>query len=221
MFNNGLMAPGDAIGTLKVSGSYIQGATASFYDEISPNGSGDLLAVAGSATLGGGLLYVQAPQVYYPSGAMWTAITAAGGLSGSFASVAQNLVSPTLVFLPVSTGNSLVVVATRLPYANYALDGRSAAVGAGLNAAAHNAQGDMATLLTALDYSPSAVTSYSLGLLSPEPYDAVTQSIFDAGRMLTTAQRAGIQDGSNSGGSAFTGLPDIQRTRFVFIQAIV
>jgi autotransporter-associated beta strand protein len=205
--NNGLVAPGDAIGTLTVAGNYTQGATASYYDEISPNGPGDLLAVAGSATLNGSLLYIQAPQVYYPTGAMWPVITAANGLTGTFAPVIQNNSSPTLVFVPVYTGNTVSVMATRIPYATYALDGRSAAVGAGLNAAAYNAQGGMQSLLTTLDFSPSAVTSATLGQLSPESYDAVTQSVLDAGRVLTAAQRTGLR-GDASGSAAFAGLSD-------------
>jgi autotransporter-associated beta strand protein len=203
--NNGLVSPGGSIGTLHLSGNYTQGTTGSYYDEISPDWSGDLLAVSGSATLCGGLLSVQAPQVYYPTGATWTVITAAAGVSGNFAAVRQNLLSPTLVFVPVTTGNAVILTTIRIPYATYALDGRSASVGAGLAEAATFGYGDMASLLTTLDYSPPAVTTYTLGLLSPEPYDAVTQGIFDAGRLLTAAQRVELHGGAHSGSAAFSG----------------
>jgi len=191
--NNGTLSPGGSIGTLTVNGNYAQGQTASYLQEISSDGASDLLLVGGTATLSGGSLILGAQDhVFYPTGASWSMIQAGGGLSGFFASVDQPFYSPTLFFLPQYSTDGVAITAARLPYATYAADGRSAGVGQGLNAAAYGASAEIEELLTALDFSSGPVISAALSALSPEPYDVFTQSGFDAGRILTAAQRQGV-----------------------------
>lgn len=199
--NNGTLSPGGSIGTLTVNGNYAQGQTASYYQEISPDGTGDLLHVGGSATLSGGALVLNAPdRTFYRTGATWSMIQADGGLSGAFSSISQPFTSPTLFLLPQYTADGVAITAARLPYATYAADGRAAAVGQGLNAAAYGASADIEELLTTLDFSSGPVISSALSQLSPEPYDVFTQSGFDAGQVLTAAQRLGVHGGE---GGAF------------------
>lgn len=200
----GTLTPGGSIGTLAVSGDYTQNASATYVCELSP-GQGDQLAVAGTATLLGGTLTVEAQKTFYPTGATWAALTATGGVTGTFSSVTQNLASQTLLFLPVTTQAGVSVTTYRLPYATYADSASARGVAASLNLAAYSATGEMAALLYSLDYAPSPVTSATLGVLSPEPYDAFTQSILDAGRLLTVAQHSGLheEDGEGTGNPAF------------------
>ena len=129
--NNGLVSPGGSIGTLNVAGNYVQGATAVYIDEIDPSGRGDLLRVGGSAQLNGGLLSVKAPIAYYSTLALWPTITAAGGHSGAFGSVAQDFPSRVLYFLPVYTANATLLTAWRIPYAAFSANGRAASAGWG------------------------------------------------------------------------------------------
>lgn len=203
--NSGTVSPGGSIGTLTVAGNYVQSATAVDSQEITTGGVGDLIDVLGTATLNGGTLSVQATPSFYATGSTWTVLSATGGLTGTFSSVTQNLVSPTLRFLPVYTDNAVLLTAARIPYSAYAVTGASASVGTGLYKASYVATGDMASLLTLLDYSPAAVTTSTLQMLSPEPYDAFTQSLFDGGRLLTAAQRAALGEGNVAGSQAFAG----------------
>ncbi|MYL85333.1 autotransporter domain-containing protein [Desulfovibrio aerotolerans] len=208
--NNGTVSPGGSIGTLNVAGNYTQSAAATYYDEITTGGVGDRLDISGTANLSGGALSVQATQSFYNTGNTWTVITAKGGLTGTFTSVTQNLDSLTLRFVPVYTDNAVLLTAMRIPYSAFAADGRSASVGTGLYRASYTATdgSDMASLLTLLDYSPAAVATSTLQMLSPEPYDAFTQSFFDGSRVLTAAQRAGLHEGGISGSQAFAGPMD-------------
>lgn len=201
LINNGVVSPGGSIGTLHVSGNYVQGVTGVYYNEVAANGTGDLLAVSGTATLNGGLLSVNPQPGYYFAGTTWTVLTAAGGISGTYDAVRSS--SPTLVFTASNMANIVTMTVSRIPYASFAMDGRSLAVGLGLDAAITSGYGDLANLFSALDFSSAAGIRFSLGMLSPEPYDAFTQSIFDAGRVLSAAQRAGIHAGAASGSPAF------------------
>jgi uncharacterized protein with beta-barrel porin domain len=201
LVNNGVVSPGGSIGTLHVSGNYVQGATGVYYNEVAANGTGDLLAVSGTATLNGGLLSVNPQPGYYFAGTTWTVLTASGGISGTYDAVRSS--SPTLVFTTSNMANIVTMTVSRIPYASFAMDGRSLAVAFGLDAAVTSGYGDLANLFSALDFSSAAGIRFSLGMLSPEPYDAFTQSIFDAGRVLSAAQRAGIHAGAASGSPAF------------------
>ena len=194
LINNGLVSPGGSIGTLNVAGNYVQGSSAVFLDEIDPSGRGDLLSVGGNAQLNGGLLFVSAPIAYYPTGALWPVITAAGGQTGSFASVAQSFASYVLHFLPVSTSNTTLVMATRTPYAAFAANGRAASAGWGLTKGAFSATGAFANMILGFDLANPITIASSLNQLHPEPYDAYTQSGFDSGRLVT----ASIQGRLNS-----------------------
>ncbi len=185
--NNGLVSPGGSIGTLNVSGNYVQGARAVYFDEIDPSGRGDLLNVSGTAQLIGGLLVVSAPIVYYPTGALWPVITAAGGQTGGFASVVQDFPSSVLHFQPVSTASGTTLVAMRTPYAAFATNGRAASVGQGLTKGAFNATGALTNIILAFDLASASTIANSLNQMHPEPYDAYTQSGFDSGRMITAA----------------------------------
>ena len=78
--NDGVLAPGNSIGTLNVAGSLTFSAASSYMVEIS-GASSDLTRVTGVATLGG------ATVVVVPSGTVakqYTILTATGGVSGTF-----------------------------------------------------------------------------------------------------------------------------------------
>ncbi|MDH5821743.1 autotransporter domain-containing protein [Luteimonas sp. RD2P54] len=89
--NAGTVAAGDSIGTLTLAGDYVHRAGAVLAVEIEPGGSADLLDVAGSATLEGGLVEVAKAPGQYAGGTRYTLIDAAGGLSGSFDAFEQDL----------------------------------------------------------------------------------------------------------------------------------
>ncbi|WP_157256642.1 hypothetical protein [Methyloversatilis discipulorum] len=86
LLNRGIVAPGgaDAIGTLRITGQYVQAADGALQIERGSAGT-DALVVSGAATLGGTLAVTQLAG-YQPT-ALQTDIVSANTLSGSFASV--------------------------------------------------------------------------------------------------------------------------------------
>jgi len=88
----GTVAPGASIGTLTASGDVVFRA-GSFYElELAAAGGTDLLAAGGTATIEGGTVKVIAldPETDYRDGSRYTFLTAAGGVSGSFAGLQEN-----------------------------------------------------------------------------------------------------------------------------------
>ncbi|MHC1712099.1 MAG: autotransporter domain-containing protein [Solidesulfovibrio sp.] len=203
--NSGTLTPGGSIGTLTVAGNYVQGASGVLQAEVSLTTS-DLLIVNGTANLGGTLLVVP-QQAYYAPGTSWTILTAAGGVSGTFASVASS--SWNLRFTPTYTTNGVSIAIGRLSYILAGQSAKAASVGAGLDGAIYNATGEMATLLGVLDTSPSEVTNYAMSVLSPEVYDAYTQAFLDGSRALTAVQRSGLVGEADAGSAAFASAQDV------------
>ena len=78
------VAPGNSPGTLTVTGDFSQAIGGTLAIELAGTASGefDVLAVTGSASLGGSL---EISELYTPGGAdTWTILTAGGGITGSF-----------------------------------------------------------------------------------------------------------------------------------------
>ena len=81
------IAPGNSPGTLTVTGDFSQAAGGTLAIELAGTASGefDVLAVTGSASLGGSL---DITELYTPGGAdSWTILTAGGGITGSFSAI--------------------------------------------------------------------------------------------------------------------------------------
>lgn len=87
----GTVTPGNSIGTLRVAGNATLAAGSTLQAEITPDGQSDLLAVAGSAAVGGASVYVLKAAGNYAPGQRYTILTAGGGVVGTFASLSQNL----------------------------------------------------------------------------------------------------------------------------------
>jgi len=84
------VAPGNSIGTLNVAGN-VSFASGSFYDvDINAAGQSDRIVATGTATLSGATVTVNAPTGSYQTGTRYTILTANGGVTGTFASLAQS-----------------------------------------------------------------------------------------------------------------------------------
>lgn len=83
--NNGIVAPGNSIGTLTVQGNYVHNANAVLEIEFDGAGNIDLLAVTGSATLNGGIL--RFVSIGGAEGNGGTFLTATGGITGTFGTI--------------------------------------------------------------------------------------------------------------------------------------
>jgi outer membrane autotransporter protein len=99
----GTFAPGNSVGTLNVNGNVTFAAGTTFEVEIDATGS-DLIAATGTATLAGGTVAVVATPGSVQFGTPYTILTAAGGVTGTFAAATSNLafLSPTLIYNPAN-----------------------------------------------------------------------------------------------------------------------
>jgi autotransporter-associated beta strand protein len=86
---NGVIAPGNSIGTLTINGNLTLNAGSVTQIEVQ-GATSDKFIVTGSATLGGTLQLIALGNGPFVFGTPTTIITAAGGTSGSFASVNTN-----------------------------------------------------------------------------------------------------------------------------------
>ncbi|MXP64901.1 autotransporter domain-containing protein [Roseomonas sp. M0104] len=99
LVNAGVVAPGvaGAPGTLAVGGNYIQTSSGTLQVALTPSAA-STLAVAGTASLDGGLDITPASGTYAPD-SLYTLLTAQGGVAGSFASQAGSIDGMQLITL--------------------------------------------------------------------------------------------------------------------------
>lgn len=82
VFNNGLVSPGNSIGTLVVDGNYTQSSGGTFLAEVTSGGRSDTLFVTGQARLAGTLRVSALGPVSF--GDTTTIVVAQGGIIGRF-----------------------------------------------------------------------------------------------------------------------------------------
>src|SRR5690606_28434562 len=93
------VAPGNSIGTLTVAGNYFQAVGSRYEVEIDGAGNSDLIDVGGTAQLDGGTVQVTLLRGAVSAGTPYTVLTAAGGLSGAFATL-ETSIGSTLFLTP-------------------------------------------------------------------------------------------------------------------------
>ena len=90
----GVVAPGNSIGALTVNGDVAFNDGATYLAEIAPDGAADLIAASGMATISGvgtTLSAIGDPAADFPDTQTFTVLTAAGGVTGTFETVTDNL----------------------------------------------------------------------------------------------------------------------------------
>ena len=85
--NVGTVAPGNSIGTINVNGNVTFNA-GSYQVEINAAGQSDKIAATGTATLNGGTVQIVPLGTGFLANTQYTIVTAAGGVTGTFASLA-------------------------------------------------------------------------------------------------------------------------------------
>jgi outer membrane autotransporter protein len=88
--NQGTVAPGNSIGTLHVNGDFTSEAGSRYEVELNGAGQSDLIAATGTSTLNGGTVFVTADDRSTGAGIDYTILTAAGGVTGTFAGLVEN-----------------------------------------------------------------------------------------------------------------------------------
>ncbi|KQP30535.1 hypothetical protein ASF49_13575 [Methylobacterium sp. Leaf104] len=130
-----VVAPGNSIGTLSVAGNAGFAPGATFQVETNAAGQADRLAVAGTATLTGGTVQVQAAAGTYDPRTAYTILTANGGVQGQFAIVTANFafLTPTLRYAPAAV--DLTLTRNDLAFARIAQTRNQAGVADAIQAA--------------------------------------------------------------------------------------
>lgn len=107
--NTGTVAPGGTIGTLTVDGNYTQSGIGTLSIEVSP-AQASQLSVGGTASLDGALQLIYDPGTY--SAKTYTLVSAAGGVTGKFATVSSSNLSYIGSLTPsvVYTGNTVDLI---------------------------------------------------------------------------------------------------------------
>ncbi|MCR6670126.1 MAG: autotransporter domain-containing protein [Devosia ginsengisoli] len=109
--NGGTLAPGNSIGTIVVDGDLVFDAGSIFEAEIDPALAADLVDVSGTVTINGGTVHaLKAGGVYTPD-SRWTIIDAAGGVTGTFDALSQNM--PFVDLALAYDANAVFIDATR------------------------------------------------------------------------------------------------------------
>jgi fibronectin-binding autotransporter adhesin len=89
-------APGDSIGTFTVAGGLTFQAGSTYEVELNAQGQSDLTIVSGATAIQGGVVHAIAAPGVYALGEQYTMLVAAGGGSGAFTGLTQNLTQPFL-----------------------------------------------------------------------------------------------------------------------------
>jgi len=213
--NYGNINPGNSPGTLTVVGSYVQGSTGTLTAEIASASSYDHLNVTGApgtASLAGAI----APILYggfKPRGnqVFPGVITASGGVTGTFDTILNQQITPTLFWQARYNPNSVDLWVQR-NYTNTSLtlNSNQQAVGAMLNGVAGVTGGDLDNVLNNIDYLPDSTSvREAFKQISPEKAGSLTSLGFAAATfqmrhlaIRTTNQRfvQGESGGSLTGG---------------------
>ncbi len=184
--NSGTVNPGNSPGTLSVVGSFTQTASGTYQAEVASASNYDKIVVTGApgtATLAGAI----APTLsdgYRPRGnqVFPDVLRAAGGVTGTFSTILNQQISPTLFWQTRYKPNSVDLWVKR-NYTNpgLSLNCNQQGVGAMLDSVAGVTGGDLDTVLNTIDYLPdSASVRDAYKQISPEKAGSLTSLGFTA-----------------------------------------
>jgi autotransporter-associated beta strand protein len=186
LMNNGRVNPGNSPGTLSVVGSYVQTAAGTYTAEIASASSYDRINVTGApgtATLAGAIT----PTLYggfKPRGnqVFPGVIATTGGITGTFSTILNQQLSPTLFWQARYNPTSVDLwVQRNYTNAGLSLNSNQLAVGTMLNSVAGVTSGDLDNVLNAIDYLPdSGSVQNAFKQISPEKAGALTNLGFVA-----------------------------------------
>ncbi|MBV8187358.1 MAG: autotransporter domain-containing protein, partial [Alphaproteobacteria bacterium] len=198
--SGGIIAPGNSIGAMSVSGNFTQLPGGTYQAEVNPQGQSDLITVSGTATLqpGSGVQALPQGGVYAPH-TTYTILNAVGGLSGTYSSVS----SPNPFLLPALSydANNVYLTLQIGGFLAAAQTPTQAAVGGVLDAAAPSATGDFAAVLGNLASTGNqAAVAPVLTSLSGQNYSALSTSMVQTAQLFMNNFAAAVGSSRGSAG---------------------
>ena len=130
--SGGIVAPGNSIGTLNVTGNVAFGPGSFYQVEANAAGQADKIQATGTASITGGTVQVLAATGTYAPSTTYTILSAPGGRTGQFSSVTSSLafLTPTLSY----TATDVLLTLSLASFSNVGQTPNQRAVGAALNA---------------------------------------------------------------------------------------
>ncbi len=219
--NAGNINPGNSPGIINIVGSYTQTGTytaeltasavaGTGYDQIKVTGA------PGTAGLAGTLALMPATGLYV-AGSKYDIVDAAGGITGNFATITGNVVSPFLSFTPtggtgivngVGTEQFYELTVTRTTYAvgmGAGATPNQIAVANGFQNLVAGATGDAQTVVVAVDNMTAAQAQSFFDQASPEAYGAYATALQDQSELFTRQVGLHLHEGNDNNGTVFWG----------------
>jgi autotransporter-associated beta strand protein len=182
-FNMGVVAPGNSIGTINVAGNFVNAASGTYLAEVVGQGQSDRIAVTGAAALQGGTVVVSVlPGLAVAPSTTYTLVSAAGGLSGTFAAV--NELYPFLQSSLSYDANNAYLTLQVGGFAAQALNPTQYAVGSVLDASAPSATGDYATVLGTLAAATAQQGQAFMTAVSGQNYAGFSSSMVQGAQLF-------------------------------------
>ncbi|WP_236892959.1 autotransporter domain-containing protein [Desulfoluna limicola] len=197
--NNGILAPGNSIGTLTVADDYTQ--TGTLVIEIGNEGS-DLLAVSGAVTFGPEASLTISPIAPVAS-QRFSFLTAGSGMAGTL-----NQSTGDTLFLGFSldtSGTEMALdVSRHSSYEALASGNNQAALAASLDTLLASASGNLATAMATIDMMASpAKVNQAYSAIAPEEYAALPEVSFAVARHYTHFINQSLAEGRKTDDSGW------------------
>lgn len=175
---SGIINTGNSIGVLTVNGNLIILPGSQTIFEIEPSGNSDLIDVTGTATLAGEIFIDFMPGIYV-EGTTYTAVNAAGGISGVFFPIVDNNAGFNVQVIYLSNIVQMVLRNTQLFLDMTFTDPNAQAVANGLELI--NASGglttdpDLSEVMDSLVGEPTSVVQEALIQMQPSQMSAFSE----------------------------------------------
>jgi uncharacterized protein with beta-barrel porin domain len=220
--SSGTVTPGGTIGTLTVTGNYVQSATGSLAIELAPSAASKL-AVGGTATIAGTLALTADPGSYVNK-TVYQILTAGGGVTGTFGQVTGAQVSPVLLVVPSYTANAVDLTVQLGSFSGLGTPNQNA-VGQALNVIASSSPAAFAPLLGALEALPTTPQLlHGIDQIggAGEGYADLASTAVRTGQLVTTAlgEQLFLTHAATSGAAALAQGPGNQRVQLASLDPL-
>ena len=181
LISSGLVSPGNSPGTLTIAGNYTQTSAGSFLLQAASLSVFDRLVVTGTASLAGTLNATGYGGYALAPGTKFQFLTASGGITGTFDTIALD--NPTLRgrFVVGGTNNSLgTLLIAPLTYSQMASTPNEASVAKALDPFISATSGDRLVVSTALDGLTASQYQQAFAAIAPTLYQSLSTMAFNA-----------------------------------------